>query len=162
MKTLKKIFIAVFVIIAFLFMTCEESEPQGNLTPYMSDIVMMPTKVYAKQKQYKGYKSLGKYTLTAYCGCSKCTYGTGLTATGKKPKANHTIAVDPKVIPYGTKIKIGKRVYVAEDCGGTIKGKHIDIYFKSHKKALKFGIKKKRVYVKLGKGVSKYASNNRN
>lgn len=65
------------------------------------------------------------------------------TATGTKPRPG-TIAVDPKVIPYGSKIII---VYedgtvehgVAEDCGGLIKGNVIDVFRQTHKEAVKHG-----------------------
>lgn len=176
MKNLKKISIAVFIIIAFLFMTCEPSDPyyKSDNIPYMSDISVhqIPQRVYAKgkpqkvkKKTYKGYTSLGKYTLTAYCGCSRCCgKSDGITASGKKAKANHTIAVDTKKIPLGTVILINGKKYVAEDTGGAIKGKKIDIYFSSHSEALKFGRQKAYVYrqkdkkLKSVKGVNKYAS----
>ena len=53
-----------------------------------------------------------------------------ITSTGKKPRPYHTLAVDPKVIPYGTRIYIPEfnKVFIAEDCGGAIKGNRIDIY----------------------------------
>ena len=43
-----------------------------------------------------------------------------------------TIAVDPRVIPYGTKVIIGGQIFTAEDCGGAIQGNHIDIYVNNH------------------------------
>ncbi|MDD3184226.1 MAG: 3D domain-containing protein [Anaerostipes sp.] len=95
------------------------------------------TKAGAKQVQY-----LGKYKLTAYCGCKGCSGGWGnRTASGKKAKAGRTIAVDKKKIKLGTKVKIQGKTYVAEDVGGGVKGKHIDIYFTSHKKVQRFGRK---------------------
>lgn len=114
-------------------------------------------KVYAKgkpkkikKKKLKGYVKLGEYTLTAYCGCSYCSGGWGSkTATGTKCKAGRTAAVDPKVIPYGSKIIINKHEYTAEDCGGGVKGKHIDIYFDSHSEALEFGRQKAIVYKRI-------------
>lgn len=158
MKIVKKIALAIFVIICFLFMTCEPTEPTGELTPYMSDLTenIIPTKTYAKgkakkvtKKQLKAYKSLGKFTLTAYCGCSRCCgKSDGVTASGKKAKANHTIAVDKKKIPLGTEVVINKVKYVAEDTGGGIKGNHIDIYFDSHSEALDFGRQKATVYIR--------------
>lgn len=51
-----------------------------------------------------------------------------MTATGVIARANHTIAVDPTIIPYGTKVHINGTVYTAEDCGGAVKGNVIDIY----------------------------------
>ena len=55
--------------------------------------------------------------------------GDGITSTGTKPKWG-TIAVDPSVIPYGTKVYIPQfgQTFIAEDCGGAIKGNKIDIY----------------------------------
>ncbi|MFR5613204.1 MAG: 3D domain-containing protein [[Clostridium] innocuum] len=43
----------------------------------------------------------------------------------------HTIAVDPDVIPLGSKVLIDGHVYVAEDVGGAVKGNVIDIYSSS-------------------------------
>lgn len=151
---MKKIIITIIVIIIFLFATCEPSEPPGDVPPYMSDVVYIPAKVYAKgklqkikKKSLKGYESLGKFTLTAYCGCTACCGKTdGITSTGTKTKAGRTVAVDPKVIPYGTELVINGHKYVAEDCGGGIKGNHIDIYFNSHSDAIKFGKQKAVVY----------------
>ena len=59
-------------------------------------------------------------------------YANGITSTGVTATTNHTIAVDPSVIPYGSKVVINGQVYVAEDCGGAIKNKRIDIYVATH------------------------------
>ena len=89
--------------------------------------------------------------LTAYCSCEKCCGKTdGITATGVKATAGKTIAVDPKAIPYGTKVEIYGKTYVAEDCGGAIKGnKRIDIYCDSHRTALEFGVQYADVKVEI-------------
>lgn len=83
-------------------------------------------KLYQKGKSYISNAS-------AYSGHST-------TATGQKPRFG-TIAVDPKVIPYGTKVYIPyfDKVFVANDCGGAIKGTKIDIYMNSSKECYKFG-----------------------
>jgi len=74
--------------------------------------------------------------------------GDGLTATGTRPKEGRTVAVDPRVIPYGSKIFIpGYGWRVAEDTGGKIKGNRIDIYFESRKRALQFGVKRMKILV---------------
>ena len=93
--------------------------------------------------------SLGQFKLTAYCPCSKCNgkWAGGITSTGAKAQANRTIAVDPSVIPYGSKVKINDKIYVAEDCGGAIKGNRIDIYFASHDEALDFGVQYAEVFL---------------
>lgn len=93
-----------------------------------------------------GGKNLGQFKISAYCHCSKCCgKSDGITATGVKATANRTIAVDPKVIPLGSKVIIDGKTYVAEDTGGNIKGNRIDMYFSSHQEALNWGIKYKNV-----------------
>jgi 3D (Asp-Asp-Asp) domain-containing protein len=84
---------------------------------------------------------------TAYCSCKICCgvyaenrpNGIVYTASGAVAKANHTIAVDTSVIPFGTQLKYGDVIYVAEDTGGAIKGNRIDIYFDDHSEALEWG-----------------------
>jgi 3D (Asp-Asp-Asp) domain-containing protein len=142
-KLLKKILVAILVILGLLFATCEPEEPEGDMIPYMSDM----SHVSAKTKK-SDYESLGRYTLTAYCPCRRCSSGTGITATGKKAKAEHTIAADTKVLPYGTKILIDNIEYTVEDCGSGVRGKHIDIFFNSHSEALAFGKQTAIVYKK--------------
>lgn len=99
-----------------------------------------------EEEKTKNKTSLGMYKLTAYCGCSKCCgKSTGITASGAKAKANHTIAAS-KNFAFGTKIEIDGNIYVVEDRGGAIKGNKIDVYFSSHSEALNFGIKYKEIY----------------
>ena len=96
---------------------------------------------------YTDYQSLGEFVITHYCACEKCTIdGDGITATGTKAASGRTIAVDPEVIPYGTTVIIDGHAYVAEDCGGSIKGRRIDIFMESHQEALEAGVKVAEVY----------------
>lgn len=91
---------------------------------------------------------MGRFKLTAYCACSKCCgKSDGITASGTKAKQGRTIAVDPKQIPYGTKVVINGHTYVAEDCGSGIGKSCIDVFFNSHKEALNFGIQYADVYI---------------
>ncbi len=95
-------------------------------------------------------KSLGKFTITAYCTCRICCgvySGNNRTASGTVPTSNRTIAVDTNVIPFGTKVIINGQVYVAEDRGGAIKGKRIDMFFMTHKEALRWGRRSFEVYL---------------
>lgn len=86
---------------------------------------------------------LGEFKVTAYCTCSKCCgeWADGITYTGTQATAGRTVAVDPKVIPLGSKVYIDGAEYIAEDIGGAIKGKRIDVLLPSHEAALQFGVK---------------------
>lgn len=96
---------------------------------------------------YTDYESLGEFVITHYCACEKCTVdGDGITATGTKAASGRTIAVDPEVIPYGTTVIIDGKTYIAEDCGGAIKGNRIDIFMNSHEEALKAGVRTAEVF----------------
>lgn len=91
---------------------------------------------------------IGTYTSTAYCGCCQCCgKSDGITSTGTHAEQGRTVAVDPSVIPYGTRLLIEDNYYIAEDCGGAIQGNRIDIYFDNHQEALDYGIKQVEVYV---------------
>ena len=93
--------------------------------------------------------SLGEFTITHYCACSRCCgKSDGVTATGTQATEGRTIAVDPEVIPYGTKVLIDGHEYIAEDCGSAIKGQRIDIYVADHDEALSRGRITREVWVK--------------
>lgn len=62
-------------------------------------------------------------------------------------QVDRTIAVDPKIIPLGSRVKIGDKIYIAEDTGGAIKGKRIDLFVGSHSEAMRFGKKLIKVYI---------------
>lgn len=77
---------------------------------------------------------------TAYCvGCS------GITRTGIDLRANphlKVIAVDPNVIPLGSKVYVeGYGEAIAGDTGGAIKGNKIDLFMPNRQDALNFGRK---------------------
>ncbi|MEH7180064.1 ubiquitin-like domain-containing protein [Neobacillus vireti] len=83
---------------------------------------------------------------TAYCnGCS------GRTATGFDLRANPTakvIAVDPRVIPLGTKVYVeGYGYAVASDTGGAIKGHKIDVFFPTKAEAFRWGVRKVKIKI---------------
>ena len=89
------------------------------------------------------YSDTATIRATAYthtdAGCDMTTY-TGTTVH------KGTVAVDPRYIPYGTRMFIvsndGAYVYgiaVAEDCGGDIKGDRMDLYFPTFDECIQFG-----------------------
>ncbi len=73
--------------------------------------------------------------------------GSGITATGVR--ATHgVVAVDPRVIPLGTKVYIpGYGVALAADTGGAIKGYKIDLCMESYADCMRFGRRNVTVYV---------------
>ena len=109
--------------------------------------------------------------VTAYCACKKCcswkhkwgcslmpkVYASGpnkgerkkvgVTADGTRARKG-TVAADTRYFPFGTIMKIpGYGWAEVHDRGGAIKGHHIDVFFGSHRKALKWGRKKLKVKV---------------
>ncbi len=72
----------------------------------------------------------------------------GRTATGTQTRWG-VIAVDPAMIPLGSKVRIDgfEELFVAEDTGGGIKGNWIDLWFPSQAEAMRFGIQARRVTV---------------
>lgn len=89
-------------------------------------------------------KYLGNFKLTAYCNCAVCCgrWAGGPTASGKMPVQGRTIATG--VLPFGTKLNIGGKIYTVED-RGTPYG-HIDIYMERHADAGEFGVRYADVY----------------
>jgi 3D (Asp-Asp-Asp) domain-containing protein len=72
--------------------------------------------------------------------------GTGLTSTGVVPY-HGVVAVDPDVIPYGTRMFIpGYGFAVAADCGGAINGDRIDLFMDSYSEAISWGRRDVTVY----------------
>ena len=78
---------------------------------------------------------------TPYCsGCS------GITATGR-PAGHGIVAVDPRVIPLGTRLYIpGYGYAIAGDTGGAIVGYRIDLGYTSYRDAMQFGRRAVTVY----------------
>lgn len=95
---------------------------------------------------------------TAYTPSPSENGGGHLTARGHKLVPYKYIAVDPKVIPYGTKVYIPEfsnspfgGIFIADDCGGAIKGNRIDVLLPNKKIANQFGRKKSFPIYILGK-----------
>lgn len=83
---------------------------------------------------------------TAYCkGCS------GTTAYGINLRENphlKVVAVDPNVIPLGTRVWVeGYGYAIAGDTGGAIKGNKIDVFIPSYDEAMQWGVKKVKVKI---------------
>ena len=102
--------------------------------------------------------SIGKFRVTAYCSCRRCcsvwadmrpldengnqiVYG----SSGEVLTPEYSIAVDKEVIPYGTKVYINGKEYIAQDTG--VRGNAIDLYMESHEKAKQWGVKELEVFI---------------
>ncbi|QUH19192.1 3D domain-containing protein [Alkaliphilus sp. B6464] len=111
---------------------------RGDTRKYSEMLTMTATAYHA------GYSSTGKNPGDKYYG---------LTASGTKVRPG-VVAVDPKVIPLGTKLYIestdGTSHYglaSAEDTGGAIKGNKVDLFFETPQEVKRFGRRKVKVYV---------------
>lgn len=115
-----------------------------------------------KEIEILTYETMGEFTITAYCPCSKCCgRNTGITASGTEAQEGVTVAADIDVLPFGTKISIdgiGERVVEDTPADFIVEkydGKIIDLYFDSHQDALEFG----KQSLTISKEVTKIVSN---
>lgn len=85
--------------------------------------------------------------------CIATAYSGGVgTSSGRKPKRVEdglsTIAVDPTVIPMGSKVYVNGYGYaVAADTGTAIKGNKIDLYFNTYRESCDWGLKNVKVTI---------------
>ena len=96
------------------------------------------------------YSEIWDFQATAYY-CEPNAWNTTYTGTEARVGA---IAVDPNFIPLGTRMYIvsadGEYIYgycVAEDTGGAIKGKIVDLYFNTYDECVQFGRRDVKIYV---------------
>jgi 3D (Asp-Asp-Asp) domain-containing protein len=93
---------------------------------------------------------LGSFTLRAYTRHTRPNKSTNKTATGSIPASGRTVAVDPRVIPFGTKIYIeGLGERIAEDSGASIKGRRLDIFLPTVEHCQNFGVQTRDVKIML-------------
>lgn len=127
------------------------SEPVEEIVNYGPESVWQLGVVPASAPT--NYSRVEVFTATAY-DASPMDNGqwAGKTSTGM-PLTYGVIAVDPRVIPYGTKMYIesvdGKYKYgyaIAGDCGGAIKGNKVDLFFESRSMCYEFGRRAVRIY----------------
>ena len=97
-------------------------------------------RLYINRYKYDSQQSKARTKMTV----SATAYsGDSTTSTMIKPYWG-VIAVDPEVIPYGATVYIPyfDKYFVAEDCGGAIKDKRIDIFMNSEAECRKWGVRK--------------------
>ena len=150
---------AVCLFLAALLIIVAALTVKTTGQPYKGEPPAIENKLPGEDKPAEGCavldigEPLGEFHLTAYCPCAKCCGKTdGITSTGTTAAEGRTIAVDPRVIPYGSSVTIyfadgTSHTYTAEDCGGAIKENRIDVFFDDHKTARAFGVQSAMVYV---------------
>ena len=130
------------------------SEPVKRIVEYGTAVVYTTS----RGESFR-YKKVLDMKATAYTASFKDTGKHpghpqfGITYTGVRAKKG-IIAVDPKVIPLGTKVYIegvgstpDYGYAVAADIGGAIKGNKIDLYMDGQETVDRWGVKKVRVYI---------------
>lgn len=101
--------------------------------------------------------SIENATLTHYCICKRCCGkdedhpAYGITASGRQAEPYKSVAVDPFLIPLGSKVYIDYgdgeiKEYRADDTGSGVAGAHIDLCVTEHDEALELGVKTVRVW----------------
>ncbi len=99
--------------------------------------------------QPPGLNLIGEWEMvaTAYYSGGGPLCGDGITAIGLRVR-HGIVAVDPRVIPLGTRLYIpGYGEALAADTGGAIKGNKIDLAFESLAECYRFGRRRIRVYL---------------
>lgn len=104
---------------------------------HITDALAIVEKIKAIEPEYIKLVYAGNFYTTMYAATvEQCGNDLGITASGKKVTTNpecYTVAVDPKIIPLGTKLVIEGYtdpliIFEASDTGGDIKNYWIDIY----------------------------------
>ncbi|MED4204768.1 G5 and 3D domain-containing protein [Neobacillus mesonae] len=123
---------------------------EQTLAMKKDQVVAVGTKETALQVS-RGSETGTEYYVTATAYTAYCNGCSGRTATGFNLRANPNakiIAVDPRVIPLGTKVYVeGYGYAVAADTGGAIKGNKIDLFMSSKSDAYRWG--RKQVKIKI-------------
>lgn len=108
-----------------------------TVTAAVDKVIANGTKISFDGKSYSRKLVVKAYSYT----------GGGRTAMGTKARVGE-IAVDPRVIPLGSKVYIeGVGARIAEDTGGNIKGNTIDIYMNSVSACRKWGVRTVTIYI---------------
>ncbi len=117
-------------------------------TPTKPPATPEPSPTAVPQPQYE---DLGVFKITGYSDSARLngTDGRGITKSGERTHWG-VVAVDPRVIPLGSKLIIDGMegtVFTALDTGGGIKGRWVDVWYGTDWDALQHGVKRLRVHL---------------
>lgn len=123
--------------------------PDGIVGPKTARVISLRLNQPIAAPAPSVYKQELLMSATAYDDCWQCNGSwTGQPSYIGLPLQTGVVAVDPNVIPLGTKLWIeGYGEAVAADVGGAIKGNRIDLFYPDHTSASNYGIQKIKVYV---------------
>ena len=145
------LYIAVFCVLSYIIVI-SYAKPNGRLLLLSTTITEAEAASGTTNNLFENPEQSGKWQtvqmyITAYCPCEKCCgeYSNGETACGHKIRPGDTFVAADKNYPFGTEMIIadynnGEPVKVL-DRGGAIRGNRLDVFFHSHKEALKWGVK---------------------
>lgn len=157
MKTKKVLFFASFLCFFLIFSPVSLAKEEQSVS---IDEIDFHTGIKSTLEKKKNFlpDSIGesnttnkRMTVTATAYTAYCDGCTGVTYTGINLISNpnqKVIAVDPNVIPLGSKVYVeGYGTAIAGDIGSAIKGNRIDIFIPSETEALKFGVQKLNITI---------------
>lgn len=124
------------------------AQPPTEPTKYivLPDVIEVVDELHEKPQE--NWESLGKWKLTFYCPCKRCSGKWGRrTSSGATCEEGITVAC--ATLPAGTVIKIdGYGERVVQDTGAGVRGRHLDVFMESHSECLKNGIQHREVWIK--------------
>lgn len=158
MLTVAVALVALLILLTGCTATTEDYEP-APVEPVKADAVAQPLPSPAVKEETLADKlqqanRIEACTITYYC-CELrphiCGTGDGITASGAPVEAGVSCAVDPDLIPLGSKVIVDYgdgvlREYIAQDVGGWVNGAHIDLAVATHAEALQMGRRTATVY----------------
>lgn len=145
------IHISFWILVAFLLLTVmffmlSDNYKINTLLPFLES-AEEPPEVVTEIKEVEKKVDWYYFVASGYSADDPVQGTNNVTAIGEEVRVG-IIAVDPDVIPLGTRIEIKDMgFFTAEDTGGKIEGNRIDIYFDSKKEAQEFG--RKGVWIKI-------------
>lgn len=121
--------------------------PTPTVTPTPTPAPPTPTPSPTPELQLR---DLGIFCVSGYSDSPlNGTNGSGIMATGARTHWG-AVAVDPRVIPLGSQIRIegfGDTVFTALDTGGGVIGQWVDVWFPSDWDAIQHGVRNMRVFL---------------
>lgn len=134
----------------------EHNETVVALTEDYNKVLKAEREAEAKRKAEEEAKKKAQENSLINKGTFRISFYTGSpdeggcwTAIGTRVSPWYTVAVDPSVIPLGTKLKIEGfgGTFVAQDTGSAIYGNRLDLAVSSKSEANNLGIQYRKVYI---------------